>query len=101
MRRAKNSSPPLFDLRNSQIGKISIRVASGPKGHFAAKLSKFEIVDNEAGLIGSVDVKFRQRARHDDAKSGPYTRLKIRIGFVRPGVSARVRSKGKSGTGMY
>jgi hypothetical protein len=46
-------------------------------------LSKFQVVDDEAGLIGSIDVKLRLHARHDDAKSGPYSRLKVRIRFVK------------------
>src|SRR5690242_17121595 len=68
---------------DSQIGEIPIGVASGPKGHFAANPSKFQIVDDEAGLLGSVDVKLCLDARHDDANPGPYPWLNIGIGFVK------------------
>ena len=68
--------------RDSQIGKVAIRVASGPKGDFATNASEFQVVDEKAGLGGSVDVEPGLHTRHDDAKAGPYSGLEVRIGFV-------------------
>ena len=63
--------------------------------------AQFQIVHNQAELVGAIDLKAGLGAGNHDFEPGPCARFEIYIGFVHAGLSFRNRCQVKSGCDTY
>src|SRR5260370_40108996 len=78
---AASASPPsrpaqLLSGLDLETGEITFGAWSDPEGHAARGITKFEIIHNQTGLAGAVDIQAGLRPFDRDAGAGPDARLK-------------------------
>src|SRR5689334_11204355 len=65
-----------------EAGEVSLGARSDPECDAAFGIAQFEVVDDQARLVGSVDVEARFGSIDDDLVTGPDAGLEIHIGLV-------------------
>src|SRR6266436_529743 len=75
-------SDGLLPGRNLQIGKVTLGARSDPQCDSSAPRLELQIVDDEAGLLGSVHVEPRFAAFHLHLEFGPDTGLQINVRLI-------------------
>src|SRR5712692_854425 len=73
---------PLLSGLNLETGEIAFGAWTDPKGHAARGITQFEIIHNQTGLAGAVDIQAGLRAFDRDAVAGPDTRLEVYVTLV-------------------
>src|SRR5260370_22114265 len=84
---AASASPPsrpeqLLSGLDLEPGEITFGSWSDPEGHAARGITKFEIIYNQTGLAGAVDIQAGLRPFDRDAVAGPDARLKVHVTLI-------------------
>src|ERR1700758_55804 len=72
----------LLSGRDFKTCEIAFRTRSNPEGNAPRRITKFEIIHNQAWLAGAVDIETCLRPIDRNTIAGPDARLKIHIAFI-------------------
>src|SRR5579864_5774240 len=73
-------------LFHGQVGEIGVGGGVGPECDLAVGFTELEVVDNQRGLGGAVDVEPGGGAGNDDLHFGPGAGIQIDVGLVDAGI---------------
>src|SRR5258707_10797312 len=76
------ASTQLLSGLDLEAGEITFGAWSDPEGHAARGITKFEIIHNQTGLAGAVDIQAGLRPFDRDAVAGPDARLKVHVTLI-------------------
>src|SRR5260370_20252841 len=65
-----------------ETGEITFGAWSDPEGHTARGIAEFEIIHNQTGLAGAIDIQVGLRPFDRDAVAGPDARLEVHVTLV-------------------
>src|SRR5258708_13355581 len=74
-----NASSSGLDL---ETGEITFGAWSDPEGHAARGITEFEIIHNQTGLAGAVDIQAGLPPFDRDAVTGPDPRLEVPVTLI-------------------
>src|SRR3979411_2763463 len=76
------ASAQLLSGLDLETGEISFGAWSDPKGHAPRGITEFEIIHNQTGLAGAVDIQAGLRHVDRDAVAGPDARLEVHVTLI-------------------
>src|SRR5260370_41455902 len=84
---AASASPPsrpaqLLSGLDLETGEITFGARSAPEGHAARGITEFEIIHNQTGLAGAVDIQAGLCPFDRDAVAGPDSRLEVHVTLI-------------------
>src|SRR5216684_2993580 len=65
-----------------KTGEVAFGARTDPEGNTARGIAEFQVIHNQTGLSGPVDVEAGLRAFDRDAIAGPDARLEVHVAFV-------------------
>src|SRR5207253_3099466 len=81
-RASRDASTQLLGRRDLEAGEIPFGAWSNPKRHPARGIAEFEIIHNQTGLVGAVDIQTRLRSFDGDAVTSPGARLEVHVALI-------------------
>src|SRR3990172_670400 len=76
----------LFKWLDDHIGEVRLRARPDPEGDPAFCFAQFQVVDDEAGLLCTIDIQLCAHSGYDDFDLRPFSGNEINIGFINAGV---------------
>src|SRR5437870_9230900 len=67
---------------NLETAEVALGARTDPESHAARSITEFEIIHNQTGLAGAVDIQAGLSAFDRNAVSGPDTRLEVYVTLV-------------------
>src|SRR5216684_5569789 len=65
-----------------KTGEVAFGARTDPEGNTARGIAEFQVIHNQTGLAGAVDIQPGLRAFDRDAIAGPDARLEVHVAFV-------------------
>src|SRR5882672_3001082 len=75
-------SMQLLGSLDLETGEIPFGTRSDPEGHAARGITEFEIIDNQTGLAGPVDIQASLRPVDRDAVACPDAWLEVHVALI-------------------
>src|SRR5260370_34581348 len=76
------ASRQLLSGLDLETGEITFRAWSDREGHAARGITEFEIIHNQTGLAGAVDIQASLCPFDRDAVTGPDARLEVHVTLI-------------------